>query len=64
MSIVKSKRLSEQEGDLQRARKLSFRLVGVQIILIDFSTDAEFSLVSVGAEFIQERDLIVYADDI
>lgn len=64
MSTVKSKHLSEQEGELQRDRELAFRLVGVQINSMDFSTDSEFSSVSVGAEFVQERDLIVYTDDI
>lgn len=62
MSILKSKHLSEQEGDLQRARKLPFILVEVQISYVDFSTDSEFSLASVGAEFVQEGDLIVYTD--
>lgn len=64
MPVVNSEHLSEQEGDLQRARKLPFRLVRVQIISVDFSTDSELSSVSLGAEFVQERDLIVYTDDI
>lgn len=64
MSIVKSKHLSEQEGELQRGRELAFRLVGVQINSMDFSTDSEFSLVSVGAKFVQKRDLMVYTDDV
>lgn len=64
MPVVNSEHLSEQEGDLQRVRKLPFRLVRVQIISVDFSTDSELSSVSLEAEFVQERDLIVYTDDV
>lgn len=64
MPVVNSAHLYEQEGDLQRVRKLPFRLVRVQFISVDFSTDSELSSVNLEAEFVQERDLIVYTDDV
>lgn len=49
--------LAGEERGLQRAREVSIWIGGVQSYSVDFSAVSEFSLMNVGAELDQERDL-------
>lgn len=51
------KHFAGEERGLQRARELPIWIGGVQTHAVDFSTVCEFSLMNVGAELDQDRDL-------